>query len=91
MSKVHADCVEKTVGDTILFLHNSNENLAVFLIGRNWIYTLTLMTYANKVEGWKWIYYLDTFHYTLNEKLFLGDGIETYILIWTKPLLYLDV
>lgn len=34
MSKVHADCVKKIVGDTIIFLYNSNENLAVFLIGR---------------------------------------------------------
>lgn len=50
MSKVHADCVEEIVGDTILFLYNSNENLAVFLIGRNWIHK----TYNNKVEGWKW-------------------------------------
>lgn len=35
MSKVHADCVKKIVGDTIIFLYNSNENLAVFLIGGN--------------------------------------------------------
>lgn len=91
MSKVHADCVEKTVGDTILFLHNSNENLAVFLIGRNWIHK----TYTNKVEGWKWNFTVRLLwcgNIPLHFKwevffflFFLGDGIETYFLIWTKP------